>query len=299
MPLWRDAGALWALVRDSAVAWSDDRAPRNGAALAYYMAFSLAPILIIASAIAGLFFGDAAAEGQVFVQARDLLGAHDAQVVQAMIASAAHPGRGAWPALVGVLATLIAATSALAELKDDLDQIWRTPTAPDCGFWCRLWDFAQTRLLSIGIILTLGFLLLISLVLSALLGVLARSLGVSDATDALLQGLDFLIPFALVTALCATIYKVLASVELAWGDVIVGGVVTALLFTAGKHVIGAYFLSSAVTSMYGAAGALLVVLVWVYYSAQILLYGAELTKIYTYRFGSLRRASLPSAERKS
>lgn len=298
LPLWRDAVALWALVRDSAVAWSDDRAPRNGAALAYYMAFSMAPILIIATAIAGMFFGDAAAEGQIFIQAKDLLGASDARLVQAMIASASHTGRGAWPAVVGVLTIVIAATSALAELKDDLDQIWHAPAARDCGFWCHLWEFAQTRLLSIGIILTLGFLLLISLALSALLGVLARMLGVSDTTDASLQALDFLVSFALLTALCATIYKVLASVQLAWRDVTVGAVVTALLFTAGRHVIGLYFVSSAITSMYGAAGALLVVLIWVYYSALILLYGAEFTKLYTCRFGSLRRARRASAQRK-
>ncbi len=291
-----DAGVLWALVRDSAYAWSDDRAPRKGAALAYYMAFSMAPILIIATAIAGLFFGDAAARGQIFIQAKSLLGASGAQVVQAMIASAGRPGRGTLPAVLGILTIVIGATSALAELKDGLDQIWQTHIERAGGFWRYLWDFARTRLLSIGIILTLGFLLLISLVLSALLEGLAHTLGVSDTTDLLLQGLDFLLSFALVTALFATIYKVLPSVQLAWRDVTIGAAVTALLFTAGKHVIGVYLGNSAVTSMYGAAGSLLVVLIWVYYSAQIFLYGAEFTKIYTYRFGSLRHAGRPSPQ---
>ncbi len=283
------ARVLWALIRDSAQAWIDDRATRKGAALAYYMAFSIAPMLIIATAIAGLVFGDAAARGQIFIQARSLLGASGAQVVQAMVASAGRPGTGTLPAILGGVTLLIGATSALAELKDGLDQIWHTQAERAYGFWRYLWDFAQTRLLSIGIILTLGFLLLISLVVSALLEGLGHALGVSDTADLLLQALDFLLSFALVTALFATIYKVLPSVQLAWRDVIIGAAVTALLFTAGKHVIGVYLGNRAVTSMYGAAGSLLVVLIWVYYSAQIFLYGAEFTKVYTLRFGSLRR----------
>ncbi len=283
------ARVLWALVRDSAQAWSDDRASRKGAALAYYMAFSMAPMLIIATAIAGLFFGDAAARGQVFVQARSLLGAKGAQAVQAMIASAGRSGTGTLPAIIGVVTLLIGATSALAELKDGLDQIWHTQAERAYGFWHYLWDFAQTRLLSIGIIFALGFLLLISLVVSALLEGLGHALGVSDTAGLLLQAIDFLVSFTLVTTLFATIYKVLPSVQLAWRDVIVGAAVTALLFTAGKHVIGVYLGNRAVTSTYGAAGSLLAVLVWVYYSAQIFLYGAEFTKVYTFRFGSLRR----------
>ena len=295
--MWPDARALWALVRDSAYAWVDDRAPRKGAALAYYMAFSMAPILIIATAIAGVFFGDAAAKGQIFIQARTLLGSSGAQVVQAMIASAGRPGRGTLPAVLGVVTLAIGATSALAELKDGLDQIWGTKADRASGFWRYLWDFAHTRLLSIGIILTLGFLLPVSLVLSALLAGLSRRLGVSDTTDLLLQALNFLVSFGLVAALFATIYKVLPSVQLAWRDVAIGALVTSLLFTAGKHVIGVYLGNSALASMYGAAGSLLVVLIWVYFSAQIFLYGAEFTKIYTHRFGSLRHDRPPLSGR--
>ncbi len=288
--IWPDARALWAIVRDSAYAWIEDRAPRKGAALAFYMVFSMAPIVIIATAIAGAFFGDAAARGEIFAQAKSLLGAAGAQAVQTIIASAGRPGRGTVPAIVGIVTIVIGATSALAELKDGLDQIWHTPAERAGGFWRYLWDFARTRLLSIGIILTLGLLLLVSLVLSALLAGLARRLGVSDTADVLLQTLDFLVSFTLVGILFATIYKVLPSVQLAWRDVAIGAGVTALLFTAGKHVIGVYLGNSAVTSMYGAAGSLLVVLIWVYYSAQIFLYGAEFTRLYTYRFGSLRHA---------
>ena len=292
-PPWRNPAALWALVRDSAYAWSEDRASRKGAALAYYMAFSMAPILIVATAMAGLFFGSVAAKGQIYAQMQKVLGPAGAHVVQAMVASAGRPGRGTLPAIVGLATMLIGSTSALAELKDGLDQIWKIPAATSSGFWRYLWDFACTRLLSIVIILGLGLLLLISLLFSALLTGLAHKVGVSDAADALLQTLNFVLSLGLVTLLFATIYKVLPAVQLAWRDVAVGASVTAVLFTIGKHVIGVYLGHSAVTSMYGAAGSLLVVLVWVYYSAQIFLYGAEFTKVYATRYGSLRRTAHP------
>jgi membrane protein len=286
---WRDVNALWMLIRDAAYAWTEDRAPRRGAALAYYMAFSMAPILIVVIAIAGLFFGSAAAKGDIFAEMNTILGATSARVIQAMIASAGRPGRGTLPAVIGVITAVIGSTSALAELKDGLDQIWNTQSPRSSGFWRYLWEFARTRLLSILVILSIGFLLLVSLVFSALLTGLAHGLGVSDVANALLQVLNFLLSLALVTVLFATIYKVLPAVRLAWRDVIVGATVTALLFAIGKHVIGLYLGHSAVSSTYGAAGSLLVVLIWVYYSAQIFLYGAEFTKIYATRFGSLRR----------
>ncbi|HTV50794.1 MAG TPA: YihY/virulence factor BrkB family protein [Steroidobacteraceae bacterium] len=287
---WHDVHELWLLVRDAGIAWAEDRAPRKGAALAYYTAFSLAPILIIAIAIAGTAFGEQAARGQIYAQMKALLGPVGAQTVQAMIASAARPGRGTLPTVIGIITLAIGATSALAELKDGLDQIWDAPRAPSSGFLRYLWDFLRTRLLSIGLILALGFLLLISLVLSAVLAAFAN-LWDGSGTSLLLQSLNFLVSFALVTALFATIYKMLPSVPIAWRDVITGAAVTALLFDIGKHLIGVYLGNSAATSMYGAAGSLLVVLIWVYYSAQIFLYGAEFTKIYAYRFGSLRPRS--------
>jgi len=294
-PLWRDARAIWALIRDSAYAWSEDRASCKGAALAYYMAFSLAPMLIIATAVAGLFFGEAAARGQIFDQAKNLLGADGARVVQAMIANAGRPGRGTWPAILGIVTIVVGATSALAELKDGLDQIWNTHTGRTFRFGHYLLDFARTRLLAIGIILTLGLLLILSLVLSALLTGLSRAVGVSETLNILLQTFNFLLSFGLVTALFATIYKVLPAVPLAWRDVIVGAIVTAVLFNIGKHVIAAYLGNRASASTYGAAGSLLVVLVWVYYSAQIFLFGAEFTKVYARRYGSLRRMERPPA----
>ncbi len=294
-PPWRDARAIWALIRDSAYAWSEDRASRKGAALAYYMAFSLAPMLIIATAVAGLFFGEAAARGQLFAQVENLLGADGARVVQSLIANAGRPGQGTWPAILGIVTIVVGATSALAELKDGLDQIWHTQTGRTFGFGRYLLDFARTRLLAIAVILTLGLLLILSLVLSALLTGLSHAMGVSDTANALLQIFNFLLSFGLVTALFATVYKVLPSIPLAWRDVIVGAAVTAVLFNIGKHVIAVYLGTRASSSTYGAAGSLLVVLVWVYYSAQIFLYGAEFTKVYTHRYGSLRRVSRPPA----
>lgn len=283
---------LWLLVRDAGIAWLEDRAPRKGAALAYYTAFSLAPILIIAIAIVGMVFGDQAARGQIYAQMKALLGPEGARAVQAMIASAAQPGRGTLPTIIGVCTLVIGATSALAELKDGLDQIWDAPRSQSTGFVRYIWDFLRTRLLSIGIILSLGFLLLISLVLSAVLAAIANMWD-GSGTSLLLQALNFLVSFGLVTALFATIYKMLPAVPIAWRDVVTGAAVTALLFDIGKYLIGVYLGNSAATSTYGAAGSLLVVLVWVYYSAQIFLYGAEFTKIYAHRFGSLRRR--PSA----
>ncbi|HTX24251.1 MAG TPA: YihY/virulence factor BrkB family protein [Steroidobacteraceae bacterium] len=285
---WCEARAIWALIRDSAYAWSRDRASRHGAALAYYMAFSLAPILIVAIAMAGLVFGDAVATGRIFGEMTRIFGSTGARVVEAMVLSAARPGDGTLPTILAVLTSVIGATSALAELKDSLDQIWESPPDRFAGFWRYLWDFAHTRLTSIAIILGLGLLLLVSLVLSALTADLGHRLGVSDLTDALLRSLNFLLSLALVTVLFATLYKVLPAVQLAWRDVTIGAAVTAVLFTIGRHLIGLYLGRSAITSMYGAAGSLLVVLIWVYYSAQILLYGAEFTKIYATRFGSLR-----------
>ena len=292
-PLWRDARAIWGLIRDSAYAWSEDRASRKGAALAYYMAFSLAPMLIIATAVAGLIFGEAAARGQMYEQAKNLLGSAGASVVQTMVAKAGQPGRGTWPAILGVITIVVGATSALAELKDGLDQIWNTQTGRTFRFGHYVLDFARTRLLAIGVILTLGLLLILSLVLSALLSGLSHDVGVSATTDIALQTFNFLLSFGLVTVLFATIYKVLPAQRLAWRDVIVGAVVTAVLFNIGKHLIAMYLGRSASSSMYGAAGSLLVVLVWVYYSAQIFLYGAEFTKVYARRYGSLRRIDHP------
>jgi membrane protein len=278
------ASATWHLAYDTVNEWVSDRASRKGAALAFYTVFSLAPILILSIAIAGLFFGQEAARGEIFGQVKDLLGPDAAAAIQAMIHSASRPGAGLIATVIGVVTLCLGATTALAELKDGLDQIWHAPPEKTAGFWY----FIRKRLLSVGLILALGFLLLVSLVFSALVSALARRWGPADATGLVLQGLNFLFSFGLVTLLFAMIYKILPSVHIAWKDVAIGSVITALLFSVGKALIGVYLGNSAVASSYGAAGSVILVLIWVYYSAQIFLLGAEFTKVYAHRYGSRR-----------
>jgi membrane protein len=282
----------WRLIYESVNEWTKDRASRKGAALAFYTVFSLAPILILSIAIAGLFFGEQAARGEIYDQVKGLLGNEAAAAVQAMIQNANKPGAGVLATLIGFGTLFIGATTALAELKDGLDQIWNAPPEKTSGFFY----FLRKRLLSVGLILSLGFLLLVSLVLSAVISALARSWGPRDATGLVLQTLNFVFSFGLVTLLFAMIYKILPAVYIAWRDVVVGAVITALLFSIGKWLIGLYLGNSAVASTYGAAGSVILVLIWVYYSAQIFLLGAEFTKVYAHRYGSRRNLPQPSRE---
>jgi membrane protein len=274
---------IWSLIRETVAEWINDRASRKGAALAFYTVFSLAPLLIIAISIAGLFFGEEAARGEILVQMRDLLGPDGARAVQAVIENAAQPGTGVWATLVGLATLLVGATTALAELKDDLDEIWDAPPERIRGFWY----LVRKRMLSVGMILALGFLLLVSLALSAVTAAVSRLWGLDDSTSILLQLVNFGFSFVLVTALFAMIYKILPAVRIAWRDVTIGAIITALLFSIGKLLIGVYLGNSAIASTYGAAGSVILVLVWVYYSAQIFLLGAEFTKVYAFRFGSM------------
>jgi membrane protein len=274
----------WMLVRDSMVGWLDHNASRTGAALAFYTVFSLAPILLLSIAIAGAFFGEQAARGQIFEQIRDLIGPSGATAVESIIQNASTSGSGALTTVFSVLTVIIGATTALVELKAGLDKIWDVPPEQRQGFWY----FIRTRLLSVGVILALAFLLLVSLVISAGLTTLQTLSPGKQLFNLVYEWLNLLFSFALVAALFATIYKVLPSVRIAWRDVTVGAVMTAALFTIGKYVIGAYLGNSGLASTYGAAGSIILLLVWVYYSAQIFLFGAEFTRSYAHHFGSLR-----------
>ena len=274
----------WSLSYETVMEWVNDRASRKGAALAFYTVFSLAPILILSIAIAGLFFGEEAARGEIYEQARGLLGPDAAAAVQTLVEKSSEPGAGAIATLIGIVTLLIGATTALAELKDGLDQIWHAPPERTSGFFY----FLRKRLLSVGLILSLGFLLLVSLVFSAVVSALARTWGPRDATGVVLQVLNFVFSFGLVTLLFAMIYKILPAVRIAWKDVIIGSIITALLFSIGKFAIGLYLGNSAVASTYGAAGSVVLLLIWVYYSTQIFLLGAEFTKVYAHRYGSRR-----------
>jgi membrane protein len=274
---------VWNLGRDSIDGWMRHQVARTGAALAFYTVFSLAPVLILSIAIAGLFFGEQAARGEIVQQIRGLIGATGADAVQAVLVNASRPGAGLIATIVSVVTLLIGANTALAELKTGLDQIWDVPSEKRQGFWY----FIRTRVLSVGLILALGFLLLVSLVISAGLTALERFWGGEEVVTVVVGWLNVAFSFALVVVLFGTIYKVLPSVRVAWRDVFIGALVTALLFTIGKFVIGAYLGNSGLASTYGAAGSVVLLLVWVYYSAQIFLLGAEFTRSYAYQLGSL------------
>ena len=276
-------GSLWSLTRESLAQWSEDYAPSMGAALAYYTIFSIAPLLVIAIAVAGFFFGADAARGEIFGQLRGLIGDEGATAIQGLVRSASQPGKDALAAIVGTVTLLLGATTVFGELQSDLDRIWDAPKPKHAG----LLGLLRGRLLSFGMILGVGFLLLVSLIVSAAVSALGHFWsGWFAGWEAVLQALNFAVGFAIITGLFALIYKLLPRCEIGWKDVWVGAVVTSLLFSIGKLLIGLYLGKSGVASAFGAAGSLVIVLLWVYYSAQIFLLGAEFTKTYALRHGS-------------
>lgn len=281
----------WDLVKKTIAAWVDDFAPSMGAALSYYTMFSLAPLLVIVIAVAGLVFGQDAAQGQILAQLRGLMGEEGALAVEGLLKSASDPNKSGIATVVGVFTLLLGATTVFGELQSALDRIWRSPAVAKGG---GLWKLLRGRVLSFGMILGIGFLLMVSLAVSAALAALGKWWGPWFGNwEVLLQALNFVVSFAVTTLLFAMIYKILPRVRIGWKDVWIGAAVTALLFTIGKFLIGLYLGKSAVTSAFGAAGSIVVVLVWVYYSAQIFLLGAEFTWVYAYRHGT--RAGQPEA----
>lgn len=277
--------AVWALLKDSISEWLEDRAPRLSAALAYYTVFSLAPLLIIVIAIAGLVFGQEAVQGQIVEQIGHMVGKGSAKEIQTMIQSAHNPTSGVIGTVVGIVVLLFGATGVFGELQDSLNTVWDVSPKAGGGIWGMIKD----RFLSFTMVLGIGFLLLVSLVLSAGLAALGNYLGsLLPGSGYILQALYFLVSFGLITLLFATMYKVLPDVEIAWGDVWIGAIMTSLLFTIGKFLIGFYIGQTDVGSAYGAAGSIVVLLVWIYYSALILFFGAEFTQVYANKYGSLR-----------
>jgi membrane protein len=267
-------------------AWLDDYAPSMGAALAYYTLFSVAPLLLIVISVAGLFFGEEAARGEIMSQLSGLLGAESAKAVESLLQALNRPRSGIVGSLAGVAVLLVGATTVFAELQDAMDRIWRAPSRPPGG----LWAFLRARLLSLGLILGIGFLLIVSLVVSAALAALSRWWSPWFGEMALaLQLLDFVVGFLFVAALFAMIYKWMPRLKVAWRDVFFGSGITALLFALGKTAIATYIGTTGIASAYGAAASLVVMMLWVYWSAQIFLLGAEITWVYANRFGSLRR----------
>lgn len=269
----------------SCYAWIDHRAGSKGAALAFYTLFSMTPILILAIAGAGYFFGAEAAQGQIIAQVEMLVGHNGAQAIQALLAGARDPTAGLTATLIASVMLLVGATSVFVELKGSLDELWGVE-APK-GLAVIL--FLRTRLRSFGLVLVLGFLLLVSLVLSAALAVLERyAHGVMSLDYPLFTLLPSLISFGVIASLFAVIYKVLPDAPLSWRDVWIGAAFTAGLFSLGKYAIGLYLGQSGVATSFGTAGALVALLLWVYYSAQIFFLGAEFTRQYALGFGSLR-----------
>jgi membrane protein len=276
----------WPLVKGAATAWVADYAPSMGAALSYYSVFSLAPLLLIVISIAGLVFGQEAVRGQVFLELQGLLGTDASRAVEGLLVSVSKPAEGAASAAIGGLLLLLGATSVFGELQDALDRIWRAPTRDRSGGW---WGLVRARLLSFGMILGIAFLLMVSLVFSAAVAALGTLWSGAFGEWALMAQLfNVMVGFVMTTGVFAMIYKVMPRVSVKWRDVWLGAAVTSLLFTGGRFLIGLYIGRSNLASGFGAAGSLIVVFVWVYYSAQIFLLGAEFTWIYARTFGSMR-----------
>jgi len=276
--------ALWPLVKETAVQFWNDKGPRLGAALAFYIALSLSPLLLVVIAIAGAVFGEEAARGEVAHQIQDLVGEDGAKAIQSMLASQRSDGTSILMTIVGVVTLVIGATGVFAQLQEALDSIWHVDAKNVKG---GIWKAIKDRLLSFSAVCGMALLLLVSLVLSAVLSALDEWL-----TSRLPMGgwavrlANELLSFLLTAALFAFIFKVLPHAHPSWSDVWLGALVTAGLFTLGKYLIGLYLGQAAPGSAYGAAGSFVVLLIWNYYSSQILLFGAEFTKVYANRHGT-------------
>lgn len=282
---------MWRLLKAAFVGWWNDRAMSLGASIAFFTVFSLAPILLAAIAVAGLVFGVDAARGRIVGEFGYLIGEQSASALEAMIVSASNVGSGIVGMTIGVITFLLLATGAIVELQDDLNIIWKATPPSSYG----VWFFVRTRLLSLALVLGIGFLLLVSLIVDAGLSALGAYLEAkfSGATF-ILQFLNSLVAFGIAFLLFSMIFKMLPAVDLKWQDVWTGALVTSLLFTLGKFLIGYYLGRSGVTSTYGAAASLITILLWIYYSSLILLFGAEFTKVYSEHRGS--RAARRAAE---
>jgi membrane protein len=281
---------LWTVLKRALAGWWNDNVPHLGAALSYYTLFALAPILIVAIAIAGLVFGAEAVRGEIVGQIDGLVGHDGALAVQAMLEGAAKPSSSVPATIIGLITFFLGATGAFLELQTALNAIWRVKPKQSTSF---LRALIMDRVTSFGLVVGLGFLMLTSLLVSAGLSALHTYMGETfPGALVVWEALNVIVSLAVITLLFAMIYKVLPDVELGWSDVWVGALVTAGLFTVGKLLIGLYLGTSALASTYGAAGSVVVLLVWVYYSAQIILLGAEFTREYVKEFG--RRRPPPS-----
>jgi membrane protein len=276
--------AAWKMLVDTTFSFVDDEALSRGAAIAFYAVTSLAPVLLIVIAIVGLLFGQDAAQNAISGQFSALMGQQAADVLQSVIASASTKSSGIVATVIGIAMLVVTASGVFGEMQTALNTIWKTRSRETT-----LSRLIRARITSLGLVAALGFLLMVSLVVSAGLTAFANYLGRLPVGALILSTLNFAVSWLLFAALFGAIYKVLPDRTLQWKDVIVGALMTSLLFNIGKTLIGWYIGSSAVASSYGAAGGLIVLLLWVYYSAQIFLFGAEFTKIYANTHGSKRK----------
>ncbi len=274
---------FFSVLKQTVAEWQRDKVSRLAAALAYYTTFSLAPVLIIVIAIASFLFEQSTVQTRIIEQLQGLLGDSGAQFVEEMLTSRSQTSDGLWATLISVGLLILGASGLFIQLQDALNTVWNVVPRKDAG----LWKLVRDRLLSFGMLLVIGFLLLVSLILSAVLAAVNNLF-----SDTLLgwsvgwQILNAVVSFGIISLLFGLIYKILPDADISWKDVRVGALITALLFTLGKVLIGLYLGNSSVASAYGAAGSFVVLLLWIYYSAQILLFGAEFTQVYANRFGS-------------
>jgi membrane protein len=280
--------AAWKMLKDTVLAFIDDEALSRGGAISFYTVTSIAPVLLIVVAIAGLAFGRDAAQNAITEQLSGLMGRQTAEVLQAAVASAASKSSGIVATIIGIITLMVTASGVFGEMQTALNVIWKAK--PEGTTVSRL---IRGRAASLGLVAALGFLLMVSLVVSTLLTAFGNYLNsILPFGQVILTGLNVIVSLTLISFLFAAIYKVLPDRDLEWGDVVVGAIVTGVLFTIGKSLISWYIGSSAVASSFGAAGALIVLLLWVYYSAQIFLLGAEFTKVYANSHGSKQGAQV-------
>jgi membrane protein len=274
----------WGLTKSAALQWVAHKDARLGAALAYYSVFSLGPLIVIAIAIAGLWLGAEAVRGEVTAGLRGLLGEKGAEAIDGMLEAAGRPNEGNLATLIGLGTLVFAAIGVVVQLKDALNTVWEVKSPPGKG----LWGFARTYVLSFAGVLSLGFLLLISMLVTTALSATGKYIA-PYLPEGILQAVSFIVSFGVITLLFAMMFKWLPDARIAWGDVWAGAVATAALFEIGKFLIGFYIGKQGLESTYGAAASIVIVLIWVYYSAQIVLLGAEFTNVYARAHGSLRR----------
>ncbi|MVW71793.1 YihY/virulence factor BrkB family protein [Bordetella sp. 15P40C-2] len=276
---------FFGLIKQAVNSWLDDYAPSMGAAIAFYTVFSLAPLVIIVIGIAGFFWGEEAVQGQLFAQVSSMVGVEGAKAVEGVVQGAQEPSQGIIATIISVIMLGVGATTVFSELQSALDRIWKVDTKKQSG----IWGLIRSRLLSFGLVLTLAFLLLVSLVISSVLAALGTwAGGILPGWELLLQVVNLVFTLGILTLLFAMIYRFMPQAPVAWRDVRTGAFVTAILFEIGKVLIGLYMGKASVASSYAAAGSLVVVLIWVYYAAQVFLLGAEFTRVYAEAHGSRR-----------